>query len=182
MRTRARLLHTTASTVVVLLLLLQWVIQGFTPPAAVFSKRVPLPRYAAGTPGGDETRKEVLRSLVAATFSVVAGATAATASAPSPAQAISADDVDPDEPQTVADYLKDIDAYNLPCPDFPRALEWVNTGPLSFKKELRGKLVLLDMWTYCCINCLHQLPVLSSLEKKYADKPFQVIGVRVLCE
>jgi len=38
-------------------------------------------------------------------------------------------------------------------------------------QNLKGKVVLLDFWTYCCINCMHVLPDLEFLEKKYADKP-----------
>lgn len=54
---------------------------------------------------------------------------------------------------------------------------WLNTErPLSLV-DLRGKLVLLDFWTYCCINCLHVLEDLKYLEQKYADKPFAVVGV-----
>ncbi|MQL71817.1 hypothetical protein Taro_004149 [Colocasia esculenta] len=43
--------------------------------------------------------------------------------------------------------------------------------------DLKGKVVLLDFWTYCCINCMHVLPDLEFLEKKYREKPFTVIGV-----
>jgi DNA-binding beta-propeller fold protein YncE len=43
-------------------------------------------------------------------------------------------------------------------------------------KDLRGKVVLLDFWTYCCINCIHTLPDLARLEKKYANQ-LVVIGV-----
>ncbi len=54
---------------------------------------------------------------------------------------------------------------------------WLNTDyPLSLA-ALRGKLVLLDFWTYCCINCMHVLPDLKYLEEKYAGQPFVVIGV-----
>jgi thiol-disulfide isomerase/thioredoxin len=53
---------------------------------------------------------------------------------------------------------------------------WLNTaGPLRLK-DLRGKFVLLDFWTYCCINCIHTLPDLAKLEKKYANQ-LVVIGV-----
>src|SRR6476619_7303374 len=47
---------------------------------------------------------------------------------------------------------------------------WLNTGgrPLSLR-ELRGKIVLLDFWTFCCINCLHVLDELRPLEEKYGD-------------
>lgn len=55
-------------------------------------------------------------------------------------------------------------------------IEWLNaSGPITLK-ELRGKIVLLDFWTYCCINCMHVLPDLDYLEKKF-DKEIVVIGV-----
>ncbi|MCS7208965.1 MAG: thioredoxin-like domain-containing protein [Fimbriimonadales bacterium] len=64
----------------------------------------------------------------------------------------------------------------LNAPDFPEGLQWLNTDrPLSLR-ELRGKVVLLDFWTYCCINCMHILPDLKKLERKYADA-LVVIGV-----
>ncbi len=59
---------------------------------------------------------------------------------------------------------------------FPAGLEWINTtGPLQLS-DLRGKLVLLDFWTYCCINCMHVLPELKKVEEKYA-KELVVVGV-----
>lgn len=63
----------------------------------------------------------------------------------------------------------------LDVPDFPRGMEWLNTKPLS-KRDLKGKFVLLDFWTYCCINCMHILPELAKLEKQYPDE-LVVIGV-----
>lgn len=55
---------------------------------------------------------------------------------------------------------------------------WINTDrPLRLNHELRGHVVLLDFWTYCCINCMHILPDLEFLEQKYADQPFMVVGV-----
>ncbi len=54
---------------------------------------------------------------------------------------------------------------------------WLNTDHPLTLAELKGKLVLLDFWTYCCINCMHILPDLKYLEEKYADQPFVVIGV-----
>jgi thiol-disulfide isomerase/thioredoxin len=62
------------------------------------------------------------------------------------------------------------------APDFPSGLEWLNTErPLSLR-DLRGKIVLLDFWTYCCINCMHIIPDLKKLEAKYPDQ-LVVIGV-----
>ncbi len=56
------------------------------------------------------------------------------------------------------------------------AVAWINTdGPIHLEK-LRGKIVLLDFWTYCCINCHHVLPDLAMLEKKYKNQ-LVVIGV-----
>ncbi|MBI1356749.1 MAG: redoxin domain-containing protein [Acidobacteria bacterium] len=62
------------------------------------------------------------------------------------------------------------------APEFPADLEWLNVSRPLRMKDLRGKIVLLDFWTYCCINCLHVLPDLERLEKKYPDA-LVVIGV-----
>ncbi|XP_032137581.1 NHL repeat-containing protein 2 isoform X2 [Sapajus apella] len=50
-------------------------------------------------------------------------------------------------------------------------LEWLNTEePISVYKDLCGKIVILDFFTYCCINCIHLLPDLRALEHTYSDK------------
>lgn len=62
------------------------------------------------------------------------------------------------------------------APEFPAGLEWLNTDkPLSLS-QLRGKIVLLDFWTYCCINCIHEMPQLKRLEAKFPNE-LVVIGV-----
>jgi thiol-disulfide isomerase/thioredoxin len=64
------------------------------------------------------------------------------------------------------------------APELKPEFAWLNTDrPLTFSKELKGQVVLLDFWTYCCINCMHVLPDLAFLEEKYAGEPFLVIGV-----
>ncbi len=55
-------------------------------------------------------------------------------------------------------------------------IEWMNTSGEIELKDLRGKIVLIDFWTYCCINCMHILPDLKYLEHKY-PKELVVIGV-----
>ncbi|MDQ3333032.1 MAG: redoxin domain-containing protein, partial [Planctomycetota bacterium] len=63
-----------------------------------------------------------------------------------------------------------------PAPSFDGGVGWLNTsGPIELK-DLRGKVVLLDFWTYCCINCIHVLPDLKYLEEKF-DRELVVIGV-----
>ena len=61
-------------------------------------------------------------------------------------------------------------------PEFPKDTPWLNTDRLISLKELKGRIVILDFWTYCCINCLHVLPDLKYLEQKYKDN-LTVIGV-----
>lgn len=64
------------------------------------------------------------------------------------------------------------------APEFPEGFTWFNTDrPLRFSDELRGQVVILDFWTYCCINCMHVLPDLEYLEEKYAHDPVAIIGV-----
>jgi DNA-binding beta-propeller fold protein YncE len=58
-----------------------------------------------------------------------------------------------------------------------RGTAWLNTERQLTLADLRGKLVLLDFWTYCCINCLHVLEDLKYLEHQYAGRPFVVVGV-----
>lgn len=55
-------------------------------------------------------------------------------------------------------------------------VDWINTGGPIYLRDLRGKIVLLDFWTYCCINCHHILPDLAKLEEKYKNE-LVVIGV-----
>jgi DNA-binding beta-propeller fold protein YncE len=62
------------------------------------------------------------------------------------------------------------------APEFPPGLDWINTEAPIRLQDLRGKIVLLDFWTYCCINCMHIIPDLKKLEEKYADS-IVVIGV-----
>ncbi|KAI7838239.1 hypothetical protein COHA_007984 [Chlorella ohadii] len=62
-------------------------------------------------------------------------------------------------------------------PEFPAGADWLNAPPLRMSRELRGKVTVLDFWTYCCINCMHILPDLAYVEKKYDGTPFAVVGV-----
>ncbi|HEX7030883.1 MAG TPA: thioredoxin-like domain-containing protein [Gammaproteobacteria bacterium] len=68
-------------------------------------------------------------------------------------------------------------AGTQPAPEFPQDLDWINTGGDALAlDDLRGKVVLLDFWTYGCINCFHIIPDLKKLEEKYGNA-LVVIGV-----
>jgi len=61
-------------------------------------------------------------------------------------------------------------------PSLDGAIEWINSAPLS-AEQLRGKVVLVDFWTFDCINCQHTLPYVRDWAEKYKDKGLVVIGV-----
>lgn len=61
-------------------------------------------------------------------------------------------------------------------PPLAGAVEWLNSAPLS-GESLRGKVVLVDFWTYDCINCQHTLPYVNDWAKKYEKDGLVVIGV-----
>jgi thiol-disulfide isomerase/thioredoxin len=65
---------------------------------------------------------------------------------------------------------------SINAPEFPSHLTWLNTDRRLSLGEFRGKLVLLDFWTFCCINCMHIIPDLKKLEEKYPEE-LVVIGV-----
>ncbi|MGD0901029.1 MAG: thioredoxin-like domain-containing protein, partial [Thermoguttaceae bacterium] len=67
-------------------------------------------------------------------------------------------------------------AHRQKVPPLPAGTRWLNTaGPIELA-DLRGKFVLVDFWTYCCINCMHILPELNKLEHAY-PKNLVVVGV-----
>jgi cytochrome c biogenesis protein CcdA/thiol-disulfide isomerase/thioredoxin len=69
------------------------------------------------------------------------------------------------------------DEASLPLmPSFEGATQWFNSPPLT-SGSLRGKVVLVDFWTYSCINCLRTLPYLKAWDEKYRDQGLVIIGV-----
>jgi thiol-disulfide isomerase/thioredoxin len=62
------------------------------------------------------------------------------------------------------------------APNFVGINNWFNSGPLSMS-SLRGKVVLVDFWTYGCINCINTLPHVTQLYAKYRDRGLVVVGV-----
>lgn len=62
------------------------------------------------------------------------------------------------------------------APEFPNDLTWVNSPPLSLA-ALRGTPILLDFWTYSCVNCLRTVPHIQEWHEKYGKAGLTVIGV-----
>jgi len=73
-------------------------------------------------------------------------------------------------------------AHAAPLRDYGAAPElagidhWINSAPLTLQ-QLRGKVVLVDFWTYTCINCVRTLPYVKQWNAKYKDQGLTVIGV-----
>ena len=61
-------------------------------------------------------------------------------------------------------------------PEFNQITAWINSKPL-LKKDLLGKVVLIDFWTYSCINCIRTLPYLKEWSEKYKENNFIIVGI-----
>ena len=79
-----------------------------------------------------------------------------------------------------ANYDAAVESAPLPVegvlPTLSGAVQWLNSPPLTIE-QLRGKVVVINVWTYSCINCLRSLPYLETWWKKYKDQGLVVIGV-----
>ncbi len=64
----------------------------------------------------------------------------------------------------------------MPAPELSGGVAWLNTAKPIALADLKGRVVLLDFWTLCCINCIHVMPDLAKLEAKYPGV-LVVIGV-----
>ncbi len=63
-----------------------------------------------------------------------------------------------------------------PAPEFQDVAQWLNSDPLTIA-QLSGKVVLVDFWTYSCINCVRTLPYITYWDQQYRDKGLVIIGV-----
>jgi cytochrome c biogenesis protein CcdA/thiol-disulfide isomerase/thioredoxin len=62
------------------------------------------------------------------------------------------------------------------APEFAGVTRWLNSEPLTLA-ALRGKVVLIDFWTYTCINCIRTLPYLKAWDERYRDRGLTIVGV-----
>ncbi|MFN3315216.1 MAG: thioredoxin-like domain-containing protein [Raineya sp.] len=71
---------------------------------------------------------------------------------------------------------KNVQTPSINAPEFPKETEWLNTTQKYQLQDFRGKIVLLDFWTYGCVNCYHILPYLKKLEQEF-ENDLIVLGV-----
>jgi thiol-disulfide isomerase/thioredoxin len=87
----------------------------------------------------------------------------------SPLRGLSADESKIGTPMTLAE-------AGTAAPNFVGIETWLNSAPLNIA-ELRGKVVLVDFWTYGCYNCVNTLPHVTRLYDTYKDKGLVVVGI-----
>jgi cytochrome c biogenesis protein CcdA/thiol-disulfide isomerase/thioredoxin len=80
------------------------------------------------------------------------------------------------KPATMADHATAAPPVEGAMPPLDGAVEWLNSPPLT-AAALRGKVVVIDLWTYSCVNCLRTLPYVRAWYDKYKDQGLVVIGV-----
>ncbi|MBI2033935.1 MAG: redoxin family protein, partial [Candidatus Liptonbacteria bacterium] len=67
--------------------------------------------------------------------------------------------------------------FFMNAPEFPKDLIWLNSKPIQMA-DLRGKaVVLIDFWTYSCVNCIRSMPYLKEWHERYKDKGLVIVGV-----
>ena len=67
-------------------------------------------------------------------------------------------------------------SFDLPQFTQKNSQQWINSNPLK-TEDLKGKVVLIDIWTYGCWNCYRSIPWLNSLEEKFDKDKFIIIGI-----
>ena len=63
------------------------------------------------------------------------------------------------------------------APELVGIVHYLNTTPEKLNQEIKGKVVLYDIWTYSCINCVRTLPYITSWNEKYSDQGLLIIGI-----
>ena len=80
----------------------------------------------------------------------------------------------PEGTKTNGEGVLNVDAYT--APEFTGLTDWINSKPLT-KDDLKGKVVLVDFWTYSCINCIRTQPYLKEWYSTYKDSGFVIVGL-----
>ncbi len=127
-------------------------------------------------------RHVLVAASVAAVFALLAGPLWAGGGSekkkdPAPAGSIASEAVpEAGTPARTAPVQARSWAGTIPAPEFPSGMEWLNVDVPPTLASLKGKVALLDFWTYGCINCIHNLPYIEKLRKEFPDE-LVVLGV-----
>ena len=78
--------------------------------------------------------------------------------------------------QQLQDMTEEVKSPGKTAPELDGGTRWLNSQPLTLA-GLRGRVVLIDFWTYSCINCIRTLPYLTAWDDKYKDKGLTIVGV-----
>ncbi len=65
----------------------------------------------------------------------------------------------------------------FPAPELQGLQNWLNSEPIASMQELKGKVVLVDFWTYSCVNCIRTLPYLQAWHERYAQDGLVILGI-----
>jgi cytochrome c biogenesis protein CcdA/thiol-disulfide isomerase/thioredoxin len=79
--------------------------------------------------------------------------------------------------QTIAEDSQKLLSEGGPAPEFAGVSHWINVSKPLTLQDLRGKVVLVDFWTYSCINCVRTLPHLTDWYEHYKNKGLVIVGV-----
>lgn len=83
--------------------------------------------------------------------------------------------ISPESEKIITSKTATLENYGT-APEFTGIVNWINSEPLTME-SLKGKVVLIDFWTYSCINCIRTLPYITKWYETYKDKGFVIIGV-----
>ncbi|HXW19997.1 MAG TPA: redoxin family protein, partial [Roseiarcus sp.] len=126
-----------------------------------------------GSPAGKEGAEPSSSAVMTGGGAMMSATPSMAMSANAPAMAMTAN-------PAAAAKATQVPAPALPVegslPPLSGAVEWLNSPPLS-PEQLKGKVVLVDFWTYSCINCLRSIPYVRAWAEKYKDEGLVVIGV-----
>ena len=117
----------------------------------------------------------VLLAFIAALVFAAAGCFGGDSVAPTPAAAPTAE-ATPAPPEPTPSAAAAEEEEFDPAPEIGGIDSWINSEPLTIAGQ-RGKVVLIDFWTYSCVNCIRTLPYLKDWHDKYADRGLVIIGV-----
>ncbi|MCA9352669.1 cytochrome c biogenesis protein DipZ [Patescibacteria group bacterium] len=84
---------------------------------------------------------------------------------------------DTQEPMNTDAQEIDIFNTNVKAPELAGLTHWINSEGYDSIEELRGKVVLIDFWTYSCINCIRTLPYIQKWHEQYADDGLVILGI-----